>query len=258
MRTISGILLDVDGVLHIDGEPIPGAVQAVLELRARGIPFVLLTNTTIRTRRQLGALLRELGFPVADDEIVTAGAATAAYLRAHYPGEPCYLLVDGDVQEEFAGIPLVEDDSATVVVFGGAGPVYSYDRLNRAFRLLLRGAHFVAMHRNLVWDRRDGPALDTGAFLLGLEAALGRQAHLVGKPSPDFFRAGLERLGLPPERVAVVGDSLAADILPARQLGMTGVLVQTGRFRPNDLELGRPDALLPSIAELPSWLSRAS
>ncbi|MDW8060667.1 MAG: TIGR01458 family HAD-type hydrolase [Thermomicrobium sp.] len=255
-RPIAGFLVDVDGVLHIDGEPVPGAVEALRRLRALGIPFVLLTNTTIRTRRQLGELLRTLGFPVQDDEIVTAGAATAAYLRARYPGEPCYLLVDGDVQEEFSGIPLVEDDSAAVVVFGGAGSPYTYERLNRAFRLLLRGAHFVAMHRNLVWERRDGPALDTGAFLLGLEAALGRQAHLVGKPSPDFFQAGLARLDLPAGRVAMIGDSLTADVLPARALGMTGILVRTGRFRPQDLEEGRPDVLLDSIAELPDWLAR--
>ncbi|MCX2727738.1 TIGR01458 family HAD-type hydrolase [Thermomicrobium sp. 4228-Ro] len=251
---IKGLLIDVDGVLHIDGQPIPGAVRALAALRARGIPFVLLTNTTIRTRRQLGHLLRELGFPVADDEIVTAGAATATYLRKHYPDEPCFLLVEGDVREEFAGIPLVEDDSATVVVFGGAGPAYTYDRLNQAFRLLLRGAHFVAMHRNLVWERRDGLALDAGAFLLGLEAAVGRSPHVVGKPSPDFFRAGLARLGLPPEQVAMIGDSLNADVLPAQALGMTGILVRTGRFRPQDLERGQPDVSLASIADLPGWL----
>ncbi|MCS7050807.1 MAG: TIGR01458 family HAD-type hydrolase [Thermomicrobium sp.] len=254
---IEGLLIDVDGVLHVDGDPIPGAVEALRHLRALGIPFVLLTNTTIRTRRQLGALLRTLGFPVDDDEIVTAGAATAVYLRAHHPGEPCYLLVDGDVREEFADIPLVEDDSARVVVLGGAGSVYTYDRLNLVFRLLLGGAGFVAMHRNLVWERRDGPALDTGAFLLGLEAATGRRAHLVGKPSADFFRAGLAQLGVPPDRVAMVGDSLTADILPARELGMTGILVRTGRFRPSDLEQGQPDIDLPSIAALPARLSGA-
>ncbi len=251
---IRGLLIDVDGVLHVDGDPIPGAAEAIAALRRRGVPFVLLTNTTIRTRRQLGLLLRDFGFPVEDDEIVTAGAATAAYLRSHHPGEPCLLIVDGDVAEEFTGIPLVEDETARVVVFGGAGPAYTYDRLNLAFRLLLRGAHFVAMHRNLVWDRRDGPALDAGAFLLGLEAAVGRSPHLVGKPSPDFFQAGLARLGLPAGEVAMVGDSLAADIQPAQALGMTGILVRTGRFRPQDLERGQPAVLLASIAELPAWL----
>lgn len=251
---IRGLLIDVDGVLHIDSRPIPGAAHALEQLRAAGIPFVLLTNTTIRTRTQLATLLVGLGFPVTIEDIVTAGAATAAYLRIHHPNEACYLLVDGDVREEFAGIPLVEDDSATVVVLGGAGAVYTYDRLNQAFRLVLGGAQLIAMHRNLVWDRHDGPALDTGAFLLGIEAATGRRAHLVGKPSPDFFAAGLARLALPPEQVAIVGDSLATDILPAQQLGMTGVLVRTGRFRPQDLQQGHPAAILDSIAELPGWL----
>lgn len=254
-QAIQGLLIDVDGVLHVDGDPLPGAAEALQRLSALGIPYVLLTNTTIRTRRQLGELLRALNFPVSDDQIVTAGNATAAYLRTYYPDQRCFLLVEGDVREEFSGLTVVEDESATVVVLGGAGSVYTYDRLNLAFRLLLRGAHFVAMHRNLVWERRDGPALDTGAFLMGLEAATGRQALLVGKPSPNFFRAGIARLGLPAERIAMVGDSLTADITPAQALGMTGILVRTGRFQPSDLEHGQPDVILPSLAELPAWLT---
>jgi HAD superfamily hydrolase (TIGR01450 family) len=144
-----GALIDVDGVLHIDGVVVPGAVDAVNALRARGVPFRLLTNTTVRSRASLGALLRELGFDIADDEIITAPVATAAYLRRRFPGQPCYPIVKGDVLDDFDGVPFSEGPDARVVVIGGAEEGFSYAAMNHAFRLLLAGAKLVAMHRNL-------------------------------------------------------------------------------------------------------------
>ncbi len=251
---IDGLLIDVEGVLHIDGQPIPGAVEALQTLAEAGLPFVLLTNTTSRTRRQLGALLRRLGFPVSDQRIVTAATATADYLRQQYPGESCYLLVEGDLSEEFAGIRLTEGYDARVVVIGGAGDCFTYERINRAFRLLLSGAAFVAMHKNLTWERQDGLYLDSGAYIAGLEVATGRQAHVVGKPAAEFFQAGLRVLGVPSERVAMVGDTLDQDVLPAQRLGMAGILVRTGRYRTREPDTSQPDAILGSLADLPAWL----
>ena len=253
-RTIDGLLIDVEGVLHIDGRPIPGAAEALQALAEAGLPYVLLTNTTIRTRRQLGGLLRRLGFPVNDEQIITAAAATADYVRQQYPGESCYLLVEGDLSEEFAGIPLTEGHDARVVVIGGAGDCFTYSRINHVFRLLLGGAAFIAMHRNLTWERQDGTYLDSGAYILGLEAATGVQAQVVGKPSADFFQAGLRLLGVPRDRAAMVGDTIDQDVEPAQRLGMAGILVRTGRFRTREPETGRPDAILDSIADLPAWL----
>lgn len=253
-RAIDGLLIDVEGVLHIDGRPIPGAAEALQALAEAGVPYVLLTNTTIRTRRQLGGLLRRLGFPVSDEQIITAAAATADYVRRHYPGESCYLLVEGDLHEEFAGIPLTEGHDARVVVIGGAGDCFTYSRVNHAFRLLLGGAAFIAMHKNLTWERQDGLYLDSGAYILGLEAATGVQAQVVGKPSADFFQAGLRLLGVPRERVAMIGDTIDQDVQPAQHLGMAGILVRTGKFRTREPEAGRPDAILDSLADLPAWL----
>jgi HAD superfamily hydrolase (TIGR01458 family) len=251
---IDGVLVDVEGVLQVDGRPISGAAEALHALAEAGIPVVLLTNTTNRTRRQLGALLRRLEFPVSDERIVTAVSATADYVRQRYPGERCFLLVEGDVIEEFAGIQLTEGIDARVVVVGGAGDSFTYGRVNQAFRLLLDGAAFVAMHRNLAWERQDGLYLDSGAYIAGLEAATGVRAHVVGKPAVEFFRAGLRLLGLPGERVAMVGDTLEQDVLPAQQLGLAGILVRTGRYRARESETGQPDLILDSLAELPEWL----
>jgi HAD superfamily hydrolase (TIGR01458 family) len=245
-------LIDVDGVLHIDGDPIPGAVEALARLHEMNVPFRLLTNTTVRTRASLGSLLREIGFAVSDDEIITAPVATAAYVRRQYPGQSCYAIVKDDVLDDFADIPLTDGPDASVVIIGGAEENFTYQAMNHAFRLLLNGAAFIAIHRNTAWQTATGLTLDAGAFIKGLEHATGRRATVVGKPSSAFFRAGFRALILPPSRIVMVGDDLRQDILPAIRLGATGALVQTGKFRDADLAHGAPDHLLASVAELPN------
>ncbi len=254
-QPIRGALIDVDGVLHIGGVPIPGAAGALNELRQRGVPFRLLTNTTMRTRSALGNLLRGFGCDVADDEIITAASATATYIKKKYPNVPCYLLVSGNVVEEFQDIPLTNDPDAGLVVIGGAGREFSYDALNHAFRLLLNGAALLAMHKDLYWRTADGLSLDAGAFINGLEQASGVQATVVGKPSPEFFRVGFDSLGLPPEEVVMVGDSILHDLVPAMAFGATGVLLRTGIFQESDLKKAQPDIVLDSFVDLPGFLA---
>ena len=248
MGDIQGVLIDVDGVLRIDNEPIPGAVEALQDLRTRGIPFRLLTNTTVRTRHSLGALLRRMGFEVDDEEIITAGASTAAYLRRRFPNQPCFLIATGDVSGDFTGVPLTDGNDAKVVVIGGAEHNFTYAAMNHAFRLLRNGASLIAMHREKYWITSAGPTLDAGAFIRGLEYVTGKRARVVGKPAAPFFRSGFHSLGLAPSQVAVVGDDLGQDILPAMKLGATGVLVRTGKFDANQLEAGDPNHLINSIA----------
>ncbi len=248
---IEGILIDIDGTLVVSWEPIPGAPEAVAGLRHRGIPFRLLTNTTTRSRAALAARLVEAGFGIDIDEIITAPVATAAYLTARYPGRRVFLLVKGDVADDFEAVALNADD-AEVVVIGGAEEEFSYHNLNTAFNLLDEGAALVAMHRNLYWRTSEGLKLDAGAYVAALETATGTEAEVVGKPAPAFFRSALDLLGLPPERSAMVGDDIRNDILAAQSLGMTGVLVRTGKFREETLAAspGRPDLVIDSIAGL--------
>src|SRR5207245_9293005 len=132
--------------------------------------------------------------------------------------------------EDLEGVQLVDDDGEVLIV-AGADRAYTWENLNRAFRMILDGAPIVAMHRNLAWRADDGMTLDAGAFLLGLERAAGVEATVIGKPAPDFFRHALERLGTPAERTVAVGDDLEGDVLAAQALGLTGVLVRTGKFR---------------------------
>jgi len=254
-----GVLMDMDGVLTVSWEPIPGAVEVVQHLRARGTPFRIMTNTTSHTRAALSGELRAAGFDVEAAEVLTAPVATAEYLRTRHPGARVFLLGETGVAGDLEDITLVEDEPADVVVIGGADEAFTFDSMNRAFRMLIDGAAFVAMHRNLSWMTAEGLCLDAGAYVLGLETATGRTAAVTGKPSAEFFGAGLRALGLPPERVAMIGDDVETDVLAAQQLGMTGVLTRTGKFREEDLARasGAPDLVVDSVADAPAALGIA-
>lgn len=250
------LLLDMDGVLVVSWEPVPGAVEAVEQLRARGIPLRVVTNTTSRSRTMIASELRRIGFDISDEEVLTAAVAAASYLRANHPRGRVFLL--GDAQpEDLAGVHLVGiDDQPGVVLIAGADPSFAFDNFNQVYRLLLGGAMLVAMHRTLSWMTREGECLDAGAYLLGLERAIGREAVITGKPSREFFAAALHALGVTAGRLAMVGDDLENDVLAAQALGITGVLVRTGKFREDLLRRARgsPDHIVDSIADVPALL----
>ena len=258
MTHCKALLIDIDGVLTVSWRALPGAVEAIRELRALGVPMRFLTNTTSRTRRVLSETLTRAGIEIPPAEIMSAAVATATYVRTVYPGARCFVLTNGEVTEEFAGINLVgPTESADVVVLGGAGVEYSHDALNGVFRQLQEGARLVAMHRNLYWQTGNRLTLDTGAYLAGLEMASGTQATVIGKPAPEFFKAALEDLNLPASpSVVMVGDDLEADIAGAKGIGLTSLLVRTGKFRQADYDRAtvKPDAVIDSIHDLPVWL----
>ena len=252
-----GALLDVDGVVHVGWRPVAGAAAALAALDRAGVPYRLLTNTTTVARATLGARLRGIGLPVADEALITAPVATAAYLRRNHPRARVYLIAKGDVAADLraAGVELAPDnaESAEVVVIAGAEEELTYARLNRAFRLLIGGARLVAMHRNRYWRTEEGLTLDSGPFVRALEEAAGVRATTVGKPAPAFFRHGLRSLGLPPADVVMVGDDTANDLAPARRLGMRTVLVRTGK--PVDAAAAATaDLVIESVAALPAAL----
>jgi len=253
---IDGLLLDMDGVLGVSWTPLPGAAEAVTRLHAAGVPLRVVTNTTALPQARFGAVLREAGFPFADEEILTASVLAAAWLRAERPGARVFLI--GDAQpEDLAGIEMVgADEAPDVVLVSGADDSFCFATFNEVLALLRGGAELVAMHRNLFWMTRRGEKLDAGAYLLGLEAATGREAVVLGKPAPGSFRAGLDALGLPAERVAMVGDDVENDVLAAQAVGVRGVLVRTGKFREDQLARasGTPDHVVDSVLDVPGLL----
>ncbi|MFD7458068.1 MULTISPECIES: HAD-IIA family hydrolase [unclassified Streptomyces] len=267
MDPVRAVLIDIDGVLTVSWQPLPGAVDALREIRAAGLPFALVTNTTSRTRASIAGTLADAGFPVTADDVLTAPAVTAAHLAERYPHARCFLLNSGEIEADLAGVRLVGeggggggaeagDDAVDVVLVGGAGPEFGYAALDRAFGYLQRGARLVAMHRNLYWRTEDGLRLDSGAFLAGLEQAARTEAEVTGKPSAAFFEAALRRLGAPAGEAVMVGDDIESDVLAAQRAGLTGVLVRTGKYLPETHRSasGEPDHVVDSFADLPALL----
>jgi HAD superfamily hydrolase (TIGR01458 family) len=254
MATVDALLLDIDGVLAVSWEPLPGAAEAMAWIRDH-LPFRLITNTTTHTRPDLAERLSDAGFDVRPEEIVTAVTATAAYLRDYHAGGRAFILTDGAPGDDLAGVTLTDTpDDADVIVIGGACDAFTYDVIDRIFRRLMDGAALVGMHRNLYWKTAQGWELDGGAYIAGLEAAAGTTATICGKPAPAYFDAALAPLGVPAARAAMVGDDITNDVEGARAAGLTGVLVRTGKFREGDLAKGSPDVVLGSLADVPGWL----
>jgi HAD superfamily hydrolase (TIGR01458 family) len=258
---MAAILLDVDGVLHVSGEPIPGAVDAIRRLRDEGHRVRFVTNSTTMSRNQLGERLRGMGFMIEDEELQTTGVVAAHALA----GKRVLAMTMPGILEDLEGLELLGMNVDAVLIGGAdegddAGRVFSYLNLNRAFLELQAGAELYCLHKNRWWQTSDGPRLDAGAFVAGLEYASGAEATVLGKPSPQYFGAALEAIDADPELTWMVGDDLEGDVLGAQRHGMKTVLVRTGKFRPDELESSTtvPDGIVSSIAQLPDWLERNS
>ncbi|WP_241387600.1 HAD-IIA family hydrolase [Rhodococcus sp. CH91] len=255
MSHVDGVLFDIEGVLVTDRHPVPGAADVLARLRADGVRRAFLTNTTSRTCAEIARNLDDLGMDVDPDEIVTAVSLTVEHVRQTYPGRRCWVLDEGDIAADLEGIDLDEDDPE-VVILGGAGDAFTHRAMSRVAELMLEGVPVIAMHRALSWQAADGLRIDTGVYLAGLEELSGRSVVTVGKPSLRGFLVASERMGIEPDRMVVVGDDLAGEVVPGQRLGMTGVLVRTGKFRQSvlDLAVDRPDHVVDSVADLPGLL----
>jgi HAD superfamily hydrolase (TIGR01458 family) len=262
MATVKAVLIDIDGVLTVSWRALPGAVEAMAQLRQLGLGLRLVTNTTSRSRSWMSTRLSALGFPVHPDDILTAPGLTAHYLQEHHPGARCLVLNDGDLSNDLPGIDVVgpQAGEVDVVILGGAGPQFDYDTLNRVFTHVRNGATLLAMNRNLYWATAEGLRLDTGTFLAGLELASGVTATMTGKPSPTFFSSALSMLGTEAVDAMIVGDDIQSDVLAGQAAGLRGVLVRTGKFLPRDLETAEqtPDHVIDSFADLPALIDRLS
>lgn len=253
-----GVLLDLDGVVYVGDQPVPGATAAVDWLAGEGIPYCFLTNTTSRPRRELVDKLTGMGIAATADQILTPAVAAVAWLRRHDVKHPALFVPDATATEFDALDPFADnaEDGAGAVVVGDLGAGWDFATLNRAFRLLMSDAEppLIALGLTRYWRAEDGLWLDAGPFVRALEYAVGRDAVVLGKPDPAFYGAAVDALGLEADQVVMVGDDIRTDIEGAQRAGLTGVLVRTGKFSPSDLSGDvSPGAVLDSIADLPRW-----
>ncbi|HSS12813.1 MAG TPA: TIGR01458 family HAD-type hydrolase [Rhizomicrobium sp.] len=246
------MLLDLGGVVFTGDTPLPGAIAAIERLRATGPPLRFVTNITRQPRRSVIAQLRGMGIAVEEDEVLTPAIAARAYLQAH--GLTPHLLLHPALLEDFAGLGTGKPDA---VVVGDAGEAFTYEALNTAFRVLTRGATFLALARNRTFRDGDGElSLDAGPFVTALEYAAGRQAMVFGKPAPGYFLAAIASIGCEPDEAVMVGDDAESDVGGAIGAGLAGVLVRTGKYRQGDESMcsPAPTALVADLAVAADWI----
>ena len=254
--SLQAVLLDLDGVLYVGEQTIPGAQGALAMLRQAGYGLRGITNTTTMPRRAVAEKLARLGLALSEREL-----ATPATLAVRAIGrDSAALCIRDSLREDFADIREDERHPSWVVMGDPGGAGYAPETLQRIFRLCMGGARVLALHKNRFWQKPDGLHLDLGAYVAAIEYATGQNATILGKPSPDFFQAVCADLGTDPAHCLMVGDDIESDIGGAQRVGMRTVLVQTGKYREAQvhtcMDQGiRPDRILPSIAELPQTLA---
>jgi HAD superfamily hydrolase (TIGR01458 family) len=227
---IRGVLVDLAGVLYDGDAALPGAIDAVHRLHAAGVPVRYVTNTTRSTRADIVVKLHRMGLPIEEREVFTAPLAAKRVLRDR--GLRPLLLVHPGLRPEFADVDAADPNA---VVVADVGDALTYADLNGAFRLLMTGAPLIAMARNRYFKDADGGlSLDAGPFVAALESASGATAEVVGKPAAPFFQLALSDLGCDPAEAVMVGDDVRDDVLGAAAAGLRGLLVRTGKFRPDD------------------------
>ncbi|HUW95552.1 MAG TPA: HAD-IIA family hydrolase [Anaerolineae bacterium] len=246
---IRGMIFDIDGVLEYQGRVCPGAVEAIDELRNRGIVLRFLTNSTLKSRRSCAEGLRKRGFEVWDEEVITASYATAAYLRELRP-RSCWVMLEREGLDEFKDFQQDLEDPEYIVV-GDNRSRFDFDHLNKALRLLLKGAKLVGMQSELTDSSLGDTELNVGSWVGMLERASGVTAVYIGKPSPYVFDLTMKTMGLDKSEVVMVGDRVSTDVKGAKGYGIRSALLMNGEFDERELDGSiKPDFLLESVSDV--------
>jgi NagD protein len=242
----------MDGVLVHEGQLIPGADEFVRRLQETGTPFLVLTNNSIYTQRDLQFRLQHTGIEVPVESIWTSALATAAFLDDQRPGGSAYAIGEAGLTTALHEIGYVLTDSEPDYVVLGETRTYSFSTVTRAIRLIRDGARFVATNPDPVGPSAEGVLPATGAVAAMISRATGVEPYYVGKPNPLMMRAALNRLGAHSESTVMIGDRMDTDVLAGVEAGMRTVLVLTGITQASEIDRFpyRPYRVVSSIADL--------
>ena len=220
--------MDMDGVLVHEERAIPGADAFLDRLRERGLPYLVLTNNSRHTRRDLSARLRLTGLEVPEEAIWTSALATARFLQDQRPGGTAYAVGEAGLTTALweAGYTLSDRDPDYVVL--GETRTYSFETLTQAVRLIHGGARFIATNPDPTGPSPDGPLPATGSVGALISRATGVAPYYVGKPNPLMMRSALNALSAHSETTVMVGDRMDTDIVAGLEAGLQTVLVLTG------------------------------
>ncbi len=249
---ILSYLTDMDGVLVREEHLVPGADEFLAELRAEQIPFLVLTNNSIRTPRDLQARLRQNGLDIPEQSIWTSALATASFLDEQRPGGTAYVVGESGLTTALHEIGYVLTDVDPDYVVLGETRTYSFEAITTAIRLVERGARFIATNPDATGPSRDGVLPATGSVAALITRATGRDPYYIGKPNPLMMRSALRRIDAHSQSSVMIGDRMDTDVISGMEAGMRTILVTTGISTRHSVENYpyRPTMVLDSVADL--------
>ncbi|WP_233350227.1 HAD-IIA family hydrolase [Kushneria phosphatilytica] len=251
-RDVDCWLTDMDGVLVHENKALPGAAELIEQWRTQGKPFLVLTNNSIYTPRDLSARLGRSGIEVPEDRIWTSALATATFLRDQSPNGSAFVIGEAGITTAMHEAGFVMTDVAPDFVVLGETRTYSFEAITRAIRLINDGARFIATNPDVTSPSADGPLPATGAVAALITSATRREPYVIGKPNPMMFRSAMNRLGAHSERTGMIGDRMDTDVVAGIEAGLHTVLVLSGIADRAEVERYpfRPKEILDSVADL--------
>ena len=251
-REIRSWLMDMDGVLVREEHAIPGAAEFLTRLQELGTPFLVLTNNSMYTRRDLTARLRRSGIEIPEEAIWTSALATAGFLNDQRPGGSAFVVGEAGLTTALheQGYTLTDNDPDYVVL--GETRTYSFERITRAIRLVAGGARFIATNPDNIGPTPDGPLPATGSVAALVSRATGVDPYYVGKPNPLMMRSALNAIDAHSETTAMIGDRMDTDVVSGLEAGLEAILVLTGVTSRVEAERHpyRPSRIVDSVADL--------
>jgi NagD protein len=251
-REIHSWLMDMDGVLIREEHAIPGATEFLDRLRALDLPFLVLTNNSMYTRRDLAARLRTIGLKVPEEAIWTSALATARFLHDQRPGGSAHVIGEAGLTTALHEVGYTLSDRNPDYVVLGETRTYSFEHITKAIRLIAGGARFIATNPDTVGPTPDGPLPATGSVAALISRASGVEPYYVGKPNPLMMRSALNKIEAHSEHTVMIGDRMDTDVVAGLEAGLHTILVLTGVSTRESAERFpyRPSAIVESIADI--------
>ena len=249
---ITSWLTDMDGVLVHEGHAIAGAAELIAKWQSAGTPFLVLTNNSIYTPRDLSARLQAGGLDIPEDRIWTSALATAAFLDKQMPGGSAFVIGDAGLTTALHEVGYVQTDNDPDYVVLGETRNINFESLTKAVRLIKAGARFIVTNPDVTGPSQEGVIPAAGSFAALITKATGMEPYVVGKPNPMMFRSAMRKIGAHSESTGMIGDRMDTDVVAGIEAGLHTVLVLTGISDPEEIKKYpfRPTEILNSVADL--------
>jgi NagD protein len=251
-KPVESWLTDMDGVLVREGLPVPGATEFINRLRASGKPFLILTNNSIYTARDLQARLTRMGFDVPESSIWTSALATAQFLADQRPGGTAYVIGEAGLTTALHNAGYILSNFEPEYVVLGETRTYSFEAITTAIRLINDGARFICTNPDPTGPSHQGVLPAVGSVAALISKATGVEPYFVGKPNPMMMRSALNTIGAHSETTAMIGDRMDTDVLCGLEAGLETILVLSGISQRDEIDRFpyRPSRVVDSVADL--------